>query len=109
MEDITVKVSVEDYVQALSDLRIEYGHLQGALTRLQDNRRKLEGNFISKTLTPELIRMIKDKEKQVQKSIDNVQVQINKIENRLTSHETAEKNVQAKISQAAQKNASAFM
>lgn len=108
MADLKIKINEEDYRQAITDLGIEYQNLDNALRDLQTQRQKLNENFISRVLTPGLIDMIKNKENEVQKSMQNVQKQIEKIEARLTSLHTSETTISGKISEAAESHSKAF-
>lgn len=108
MADLNIKINEEDYRQAITDLGIEYSNLNNALHDLQTQREKLSESFISRVLTPGLIDMIKNKENEVQKSMQNVQKQIAKIEGRLTSLHTSETTISGKISEAAESHSKAF-
>lgn len=108
-DNLTLKVSESDYRNTLSNLNSAVDGLKGELGKLQAERAKLEQNFVSATLSAPLREMIKNKEKQVQGSIDSILTQIKQIENLLTSMSTAEKTINEKIKEAADSNVDVFM
>ena len=106
---LTLKVSENEYRDALTKLNSYSDGLKNELQKLQDQRGKLESCFASKVISTPLREMIQNKEKQVQGSIDSIQVQIKQIENYLQTMSTAETNISGVLKEAAQTNVEAFM
>lgn len=108
-DNLTIKVSESDYREALSTLSSSLSGLQGELGKLQAQRAKLEQSFVSKALSSQLRDMIKNKEKQLQGSIESIKTQITQIETLLNTMSAAEQTIDGKIKEAAQSNVDAFM
>lgn len=106
---LTLKVSETDYRDTLNTLNDAVTGLQGELQKLQNERAKLEENFISKVLSGSLRDMIQTKEKEVQGSIASIQTQIAQIEAFLNRMSVAETAIGSKIKEAAQSNVEAFL
>ena len=108
-DNLQLKVSESEYRDALTTLNNALTGLQNELGKLKTERGKLEQNFISKVLSASLIDMIKNKETQVNGSIESIKIQIKQIETLLTNMSSAEQTIDAKIKAAAQSNVDAFM
>lgn len=108
-DNLTLKVSESEYRNTLSILNNAVTDLESELQKLQSEREKLETNFVSEVLSTPLREMIKNKEKQVQGSIESIKTQIRQIENLLTTMSTAEQTIGGKIKEAADTNVNAFM
>lgn len=107
--NLTIKVSESDYREALNVLNNSVTSLEGELAKLKDERQKLEQNFVSKALSTPLREMIRNKEQEVQGSIDSIKTQIAQIENLLNTMSVAEKNIENKIKEAEQLVVDAFL
>lgn len=104
---ITLKVSEEKYKTAINQLGDKLIALKECLSQIQGKRSQIETNY-SGEQAREAIAALKEDEAQVQKAIDAVTAQKDKIQAYLDSISTTDTNIKGTYQQALQQAQSVF-